>query len=154
MTDAVYKQALDTVRTTIAGLALAELDTTAMEVRKFPWDERHIHRGITISWDEPRESSRYSSATNQRDLIGYPCIVTIVKGTSQGSIIDLNNIATWRQQIYRAFNRKRLTGFVGTGLNHITCNVEYGKPSLPDKYRDNYDVTQLIVWCWFLEPRT
>lgn len=151
MTDSVYKQTIDEVVTTIQGLSLTGIESAEVVARKFPWDDTHPPiKGITVSWGDEKEAE----GTTCRDDIGYPCYVTMVQGTGKGWSDDMDRITQWRESIRRAFHRHRLTTVSATDVNHIICKVLHGDIELPDKYKSNYDVGQLIVMCWFREPRS
>lgn len=154
MADAILKQVLDGVRTTIAALSLSGVSSSAIVVRKTPYDDTFIHSGITISWNADQASPSDSRPTNVRDMIGHRVTVTIVEGTSKGSTDRLNDIADRRQKIFRAFNNQHLTIAGDTDVNEVICKAQFGQPTVPKQYRDNYDVSQLEVTCWTLEPRS
>lgn len=150
MTDSVYKQALDQVVTIIKAMDLTGIADDEVKMRKVPWDDTHPPiKGITISWDDEVEGS----GTNCRDDIGYPIFVTMVEGTGKGWSDDVNRIAQWRETIRHTFLNARLTNVSATDVSPLTCKVRHGKPELPDKYKKNYDVSQLIIVAWFREPR-
>jgi len=155
MPDAVHKQCLDSVRQQIDALSFTEIASTDIIVRKSPWNDNFVHRGITISWEDPREASGDARPSNSRDVLGYPCVVTDVTGNADGSTDQMNAIATRRQKIFRSFNNHRLTSLVSSpGVNNIPCTVSYGSPTIPKQYADKYDASQMIVWCWMVEQRT
>jgi hypothetical protein len=150
-----YLQSLNMVKREIRSLNLTGVRTTEVEIRKFPWDDRIIHKGVTISWDQPKLSDMHYDATNARDMILYPCIVTVVKGTSKGWDADMESVAKNAQTIFRWFSRQRKELLPGASeVNHVTCTSHYGKTTLPDKWKKNYDALQVIVWVANLEPRT
>lgn len=146
---AVHKQALDAVVTAIRNLGLESIHTKEIQARKIPYDDDRIFPGITVSWTSEREAG----GTTQRDDTGYPLLVTMIQGSGKDSTEGLAKIALWRQQIMRAFNRKRLAGISATGVHQLECTVQRQKVTLPDKFKDNYDAGQLVVTCWFREPR-
>lgn len=151
MPDAVFKQAMDQVVTILQGLNLVGIADNEIKVRKFPWDDGHPpHKGITVSWDDEVEGK----GSTCRDDIGYPIIITMCQGTGKGWSDDIGRIATWRETIRQRFINARLTGVSATGVNPLPCKVKHLKPELPDKYKANYDVSQLVVVAWFREPRT
>lgn len=154
MPDAVYKQAMDAVVTDIKGLSLTHINKVSVEARKFPWDQTYIHQGVSVSWGQVQYGYGDNPSTNERDMLRYPCIVTIVQGTGRGDIDDLNLVATWREEIFRTFNRKRLKISGSTDVNSIICWVEDRHVTLPQQYKKNYDALQMVVWAMFLEPRT
>jgi hypothetical protein len=152
-TESVFKQSLDEVVDRIKGLNISGIARDQIALRKHPWDNRVIHRGITVSPDTEREYLPLVS-TNQRDSVGYPCVVTYVRGTDKGWASNLDTITEFRQKVRREFNNRKLTSVVSTDVNHLVCTVLHGKVDIPEKYVDNHDVSQLIVMCWFIEPRT
>lgn len=150
MPDAVYKQAMDQVVTILQGLDLEGIADNEIKVRKFPWDDTTPpHKGITVSWEEEMEGS----GTNCRDDIGYPMTVTLCQGTGKGWSDDMDRITTWRQAIRQRFLNARLDGVSVTGVSPLPCKVKHGKPELPEKYKKNYDVSQLVIIAWFRESR-
>ena len=155
MPNAVYRQALDAVVTTIQALSLTDIPSDEIVVRKRPWDDRDTHVGITV-WPNTERIDDWTPAegTNNRDMVGYPCVVTMITGTSRGWDENLTKITTWRQTIRRAFHNQRLDGVSETGTNRVICKVEHEAPTIPKEYVKNRDASQLVVWCWFLEKRT
>lgn len=147
MPNSVYSQALDAVVTQIRTLDLVE--DIEVQVRRFHRDETFRIKGITVSWGREREAE----GTNERDDIGYPCIVTMVSGRAGGWVEDVTNTTDWRQKIRRLFINKKITGVSDTGTNDIICTVQHLAPDLPRDFEEGYDVSQLIVWCWFRESR-
>jgi len=151
MTDTVFKQALDQVRQIIEDLQLDGIGAGEIKVRKFPWDDTHPPlKGITISWDDEVEGK----GTNCRDDIGYPIVVTFVQGTGKGWSDDMSRITFWRETVRRRFLNARLEDVSATGVHPLTCKVRHGKPELPDKYKSNFDVSQIVIVAWFREPRS
>ena len=152
---AIYDQALTAVRDTIAGLTLTRIATNEMVVRKLPANPSMWNRGITVSPESSRiDDAEPSESTNERDMMGYPCIVTMVDGTGQGWADNISNITQWQQNIRRAFHNKRISGLSETGSNHVICKVTHNKLADPKAYPENLDVSQLIVWVWVLEIRS
>jgi hypothetical protein len=156
MPDAVYKTTLDAVVTAIQNLSLTGIENAEIVLRKNPWDGDMLHKGITVSWDTERiDDFDTSEGTNERDMLGYPCFITIVSGTGRGWADEIGTITTWRQSIRRAFNNKRLAGTDSiTGASRVCCKVKPGGPAIPKQYLKNLNVSQLTVWAWFLEART
>lgn len=151
MPDAIYKQVLDNVVTVIQGLSLTNVASSEIVVRKIAWDDQQIHKGITISWDDELEGN----GTNERDDWGYPCIVSMVHGTGRGWKEHMGVVATWRETIRRTFHNKRpLSSVSQTGSCNIICTVRHLKPTVPTKYIENYDVSQLVITAWYREKRT
>lgn len=151
MTASVYKQALDNVVDVIKGLNLDGVADNEVVLRKFPWDDTHPPlKGVTVSWDKEREAP----GTTCRDDIGYPCFVTMVQGSDKGWTNHIDRITQWRESVRRAFHNQRLLNVSSTGTNHLICKVLHSAIELPDKYRNNFDVSQLLVMCWFRESRS
>jgi hypothetical protein len=153
MTDSVYRQVLDLVVTGIRSLALSGIESSEIALRKLPWDDQTIHKGITVSWEQEKQSASEPEATNDRDMIGYPAVVTMISGSGRGFGDRITGVTDWRQRIRRQFNNKRLAGVVSTDVNEIICRVVFNDVHVPDRYLKNWDVSRMTIWCWFLEPR-
>jgi hypothetical protein len=154
MPDAIYKQTLDEVVTVIKALDLPGIEDAEVVLRKLPWDGDMLHKGITVSWDEDQVDGVGSmEGTNERDLVGYPCHITLVSGTGRGWGDEMITISDWRQDIRRTFHCKRLSMTDASALK-VVCQVSLGGPSIPKEYKKNLNVSQLTVWAWFLETRT
>ena len=155
MADSLYKQSLDAVVSTLQGLSLSRIENSEIVARKLPWDNTMLHRGITVSWDdEQADGPGPAESTNNRDMVGYPCHITIVEGTGRVWADEIGTISTRRQAIRRAFHNERLSMTGETGSNHVLCKVTHGGPSIPKEYIKNVDVSQMTVWVWWLEKRT
>lgn len=150
MPDSLYRQALDQVVTVIQGLALSSLENAEIRVGKFTWDNEYTNRGITV---EPGDEIE-GRGTNLRDDIGYPCVVTMVTGTSREWAQNVTLVTGWRQAIRRAFHEKRITIATLDQSNRIICKVLHAPFKVPDQYREHWDAGRLIVWVWFREQRT
>jgi hypothetical protein len=152
---AIYDQALTAVRDAIAGITMTRIQASEIVVRKLPSDQTFWHRGITVSPDTSRiDDAEPALGTNERDMIGYPCVVTMVDGTGHGWADNISNIADWQQTIRRTFHNKRLSGLSETGSSRVTCKVTSGKLADKKQYPENLDVSQLVVWVWMLEKRS
>lgn len=151
VSESVQKQALDSVVTTIRGLGLTGINTSEIRARKTFYDKKQgVFPGITVSWTEEQEAT----GVNVRDDSGYPFLVTLCTGNSQGKSERMGDIAKWRQKIFRAFHQQKLSGITVTGVNSLRCLVQRKSITIPSKYVDNKDVSQLMITCWFREPRT
>lgn len=152
MTDSIFLQALNEVASRVQGLDITGVPRGQVQVRKFPWDNNIIHKGITIH-PMSEEEFREGESTNERDTIGYLIGVTYVRGTDRGWESDMRTITDFRQKVRREFNNKRLSEVLAEDANHIICKVNHGTPVIPDKYIKSHNASQMIVVCWFLEPR-
>ncbi len=148
-TRSTYEQTLELVRDGIVNLDLPGLSKSQIKIRKYPWDKNKIHTGITISWDKEVEDV----GTNERDDIGYPCVITMVSGTTGSWNHNVDEITIWRREIFRKFHNRRLLGVVYTGTNNLVCKARHGTVSVPSRWQDKYDVGQVIVTAWFRETR-
>jgi hypothetical protein len=120
-----------------------------------PADERLIRRGITITpTQEEIDDSSPAEGTNERDMVSYKFLITMVVGNPHGWEENLETIADWRQRIRRAFHCKRaLTDVTGTTVNQVICKVTHGNFTLSPEYMKNNHASQMMLHCWFLEPR-
>ena len=152
---ALYEQALNAVRYAISILDLPRIAPDEVVVRKLPADNAMWNRGITISPDSSRiDDSEPAESTNERDMLGYPCVITIVDGTGRGWSEGITNVTEWQQKIRRTFHNKRLSAMHETGSNHVICKVPHDHLVDKKAYPANLDVSQMIVWVWMLEKRT
>lgn len=155
MADAIYKQVLDAVVTAIKGLDLTGIEDAEIVLRKVPWDGDMLHKGITVSWDEDKvDWVGNPEGTNERDMVGYPCHVTIVGGTGRGWADEIGTVSKWREDIRRTFHCKRLAGMESVSTHQrVICKVGMGGPSIPAEYLKNSNVSQMTIWVWSLETR-
>ena len=154
MTDSVYQQVMEAIRDDIRALSLDRIEDAEIQVRKVFSNVVFEHRGITITPEvEQNDDVNPIEGTNERDLIGYPCLLTLVDGTGQGWSDNISNITTWRQSIRRAFSNQRLTGISDTGIHPVCCRVQHRQPVVPQQFQENRDIGQMVIWAWYLEPR-
>ena len=137
---------MNQIKTQIDALDLTDAERNPVQVRKFPWDNSHIYRGITVHLPT-REYEL--PGTNGCDDIVYPIMVTIVVGVGGAETTSITRIATWREKIRREFINQRLTGVTSV----YTCRIKFGSVLLPDKYRKNYDATTMAILCVSREQR-
>ena len=152
MADSIFLQALKEVAARVRGLGITGVPRGQVQVRKFPWDNNIIHKGITIH-PMQEDEFRPGESTNERDTIGYPIGVTYVRGSDRGWESDLGTITDFRQKVRREFSNKRLLEVIAEDSNHIICKVDHGTPVIPDKYIKSHNASQMVIVCWFLEPR-
>ena len=151
MADAVYKQALDAVAADLANVSITGVDTSSVPVKKLVWDDTVIKHGVTVFWDEEQEGV----GTNERDDWAYPCHVAHVQGSSKGWSEDITKISEFRQKVTRRFHeQRRLSAVSDTNTNELIQLVEKSRIDIPQRYRANYDITFLTVWCHFRESRS
>ena len=151
MADDVYRQALDAVATTIQGLALTGFRADEVRVRRRPESGEFKHPGISVFWDQEREGN----GSNERDDIGYPCVIDIATGSDRGDDERINAIAAARRSIRRAFNHTRtpIASIAIVGVCPTVCLVSYESIDLSKFWQENWNDSRLVVWCWFRESR-
>jgi hypothetical protein len=149
---AVYEQAIEEVRNRIQTLVLPGISSDQVVIRKFPWDNNTIFPGVTVAWEDEREFE--TEGSNERDDVGYPIIITAVRGSTRGWGEQIDRITDWRQLIRREFHNKRLTTVTATNVTHIVCTVTPREVSVPSQFGNSYDASRVEVRAWFREPRT
>lgn len=156
MTDSIGQQAVANVVSVIQALNLRHLSPNEVAIGQVASDERLIRRGVTITpVQEEIDDSSPAEGTNERDMVCYKFLLTLVVGNPHGWTENLDTIAEWRQRIRREFHCKRaLTSVSGTTVNHVICKVTHGQITLTPEYMRNNNASQMMLHCWFLEPRT
>lgn len=148
MTDSTFMMCMEAVQTVIQDLNLTGLNDNRVCVRRKPHDGKRFHHGVSI---HPGDE-RYDQGTNEREAIGYGCVVTMAVNNDNEQLALLDRLLYWRQQIRRKFVED---GSLGSVTGVYSVKVEHGRvidwTDLEDK---NTDVTVLVIRVYVLETRT
>jgi len=150
MAESLYRQVLDRTVVVLKGEDLRGVRDDEIAVRELPSDGQITHAGITVS---PAQEVT-DVHTTERDRIGYPCIITVNRGSGKDQE-DIDPRTENRRIIRKAFNHKRAPAetLCGTDARLMPCTAEYGSQQLPERYQENWSENRMVVWFWFLETR-
>lgn len=137
------------VQRIIRGLSLRGVQSSEIEIRRLPWDENQIHRGITIYPTEEREAA----GTNQREDIGYGVGVALILPNDSSLREHVGRVSEWRSIIRRQFIHGRLSNVVLTGGHYCITKVEHHQLNIP-REAHRYEASSLIIRCWMRESRS
>ena len=150
-----YELALREVARQVQAIGTTRLFSDPIQVRELDWDDVVKVGGATIRYDlnAIREDQ---SATNERDVYGYPCILVLAQGWRAQFVDDISAGADFLHRIRAHFHNRRTMTYgetsFGPGINQLPTTMTSG-PHPPNKYSDKKIVTRTI-WAWFLEPRS
>jgi hypothetical protein len=130
---------LNKVRDQIRHLGLPGLDDRKVSIRRRPWDDRQVYRGVTIHSLE----DRFGSGLNGADDVGYGIGITIITGKADETGL-YDRVPEWRDRIRNTFHNRKLPGVDDV----YVCKVTLGDVYLPGQYRKSNDATQLILRAW------
>lgn len=101
------------------------------------------------------------SKTNERQVVGYGCQVTVVHGTFAEWNDDPEKVMDWRQAVRRKFHDRRIdfdtyeiqdAGFNCWGPCKVTP-AEFKMDDQDDR-TERFEISALVVRVFVLEPRT
>jgi hypothetical protein len=118
-------QCIAAVQAEIIGLNLAGLTRAQVYAKKFPTD-RNVTLPAVICSLPPNEGEQMVGGLNEREDIGYPVFVTILKAENGGLEIDadMDTTSLWRETIMRHFHDKNPVGQTQNVASVYTCKVE------------------------------
>jgi len=102
------------------------------------------------------EGTREGDGTTDRDLMGYMCLITVVRGSKSGGTRDQDRWTLWRQKAVRRFNNKRLLAVDDDDcLDHGCKAWRHEWPARMQEKIDKANMTAeaVMVSYWVLEPR-
>ena len=134
-------------------LALAQLANASVVVLEQPWtrlfegdDPRLPLPGILVCLTG---TERITIASNVRDDVGYPVLVSIVAKNNQELRTWLPRYTLWREKIERAFRWGKLPGVQSV----ISMTIEPGTIVVPEPFARTIWHSALVVRCVSREPR-
>ena len=154
-------QILQAVKRRVEELSLDDVRDIQLQTK--PLDEKQIRPGAYITpptrgngdWEE------FPAKTNERQVVGYGCQITVVHGTLGEWDGDPEQVMDWRQSVRRKFHDHRLnldtyevqdTGYNCWGPCKVTP-AEF-QMSEQDDRSERFDITALVVRVYVIEPRT
>ena len=141
-------KAMEAVRDAIRVLALTNLTSAEVQVRRLPHDGEQFYPGITIH----PVTETYGAGSNVLEEVAYGCAVTMVENNNNDSDFKLDQILLWRETIRRYF----VENVTLSGVSE-TCTVKVESGHVIDwneLYEQNIDVSRLVIRVRTLETRT
>lgn len=141
----VHYECLKAVRDEIVGLHLPGILPSEIAIRKKPHSKDYVHPGITLYPEAPLEGA----GTNERDDIGYPVRLLLVKSSGGDNFRYIEPQLLWVQKIRRHFNHKRLAGVPCV----FTVTARVDEEFDTREFQGGRDVTAMLITCWARESR-
>ena len=145
-------QCLDQVRKIICNMGLPRIDREEVQVRKKPWNREVIYQGCTI-W---ATKEIYAAGTNERDDVGYGCVITFAAYDSQDMSSNLDQIPIWISAVRNKFNflgRLDITLRKQCSFGIINVSDFNTKPPAQHPDAGKYELESLLVRAWIREAR-
>jgi hypothetical protein len=153
-------QILQAVRRRVGELNLDDVRDIQLQTK--PLDESQIRPGayITPPTKGNGEWATFPAKTNERQVVGYGCQITVVHGTFGEWNGDPSQVTDWQQAVRRKFHDRR-TDFdtyevQDAGFNCWgPCKVTPAEflMELQDERHERFDITALVVRVFVIEPR-
>ena len=151
-TQSVHYRCATAIQALIQSLGLTSIDSANIIVRKLDSD-RGVDDGtyslpmIVVSTIGLEQNQ---PATNERDDVGYPVMVTILAADNQDLSTNHDKYLRWREQIARAFRNQNLSAVPEI----YTARIEPGPIVSPTAFWDrNTFHSALVVRCMSREVR-
>lgn len=110
MTEAIYYQALDAVKTGIQALTMEGLDDSRIRLEPIADDEGKLLPFISVIPAEPETlPTGDDDGGNAADRVDYKIVVAIVAAKNEVATM-FPRVLKWREQIRVAFHLQRLSG--------------------------------------------
>lgn len=149
----VLWQCLQAAAVRVAALRLPGLANKSILVQDVPWarlfegeNPRLPMPGILIC---PIGSETIRIATNYRDDVGYPLLISILARNNQELQTYLPRYTLWRNKLVKAFSAGKLPGVQSV----ITMRVEPGTIVVPEPFHRTIWHSALVVRATSREPR-
>ena len=148
MAESIFMQAMEAIKTAIDLLALDDLPSHRVKVRRLEHDGEKHFEGITIH----PVPEIFHHGTNMRESVGYGCAVTMVVNNNNNSLYLLDRLLLWREKIRRHFVENTTLSTMST---ICTIKVEMGHViEWKELYDRNIDVSRLVLRVYSWETRT
>jgi len=147
-----WMRAMDAIAEHLKAQNLSDIGG-GVHVQSEPYNETQTRIGCYVSPEKRKTDERLS--TNERDAVGYGCMITVVRGTSGSLSHSPERVTTWQEVAARLFNKKRF-------WTPRSSDCLYpARVEAPEDVEDKeaiknkpLDAVSIIVRAWVLENRS
>lgn len=159
MSSNIGHQILMTVARRVEDLNLDDIRDANVQIDPLTADQIRPGVYITPPTKGNGEWETFPTKTNERQVVGYGCQITVVHGSLNKWSQDPKQITDWRQAVRRAFHDRRLEWadgeIIDPGFNFWgPCKVTPAAFDWdPFEDNDKWNITALVVRVFVLEAR-